>query len=374
MQANSGKGSSKKNSFPVRLRLHYSWILAFILIIALVATQFPEAYSFWRRLLIGALTACIFLLMIIIKQVALNFIARNRNVAFRRVIIYVFGGVPGITREYSSPLLEILLGTAGLVFSLAVASLFYLLYIGLIIVGNEMWGGIISWLSFIFLLLSIFHFIPGYPLDGGRILRGLMWRATGDYDRAMRISVWIGGGVVFACIAGGILMLFLQQAWLLGITLIFVGLVLYSALANRNRLISIRRTLQNTKVKDVMSGEYPHITPQMSVARIIQDYCLVTGQYYFLVVSDDKLLGSVGLRNIRSVPRRKRGNTTIASIMVPAEHSIAASTNQSAADAIEQMVEMDFEEIPVIEDGKVIGTVFRDKLMHLAKIKSELRI
>jgi predicted transcriptional regulator len=243
-----------------------------------------------------------------------------------------------------------------------------------VVAGNELWGSLISWLTFIFSLLTVFHFIPGYPLDGGRILRALLWRATGDYDWATRISTWVGEGIALACIAGGLLVLFLNQQWLLGITLVYSGWVLYRATAQINRLTLMRQTLRNVTVADTMSRRYPHVTSQISVAQLIRDYSLVTGQYYFPVVSDDKLLGSVPLQSIKSVPKRLRNSTTVAKIMTPARNLIVAYTNQSAADAYEQMVEMDFDEMPVMEGDRVVGTVFQDKLQHLAKIKAELRM
>ena len=374
MKVQTSSRPGEKKYFPIRLRLHYTWFLAFIFIMAVVATQFPEAYSFWRRLLLGVATALIFLIMIIIRQLAVNFIAYRRNVMYRRVTLYIFGGVPGIVREYTSPVLEILLGSAGLMFSLLVTGLFYLFFAALVVAGNELWGGILSWLTFVFALLTVFHIIPGYPLDGGRILRALIWRATGDYDRATRISTWLGEGLALACIAGGLLVLFLNQLWLFGITLVFSGWVLHRAAAQINRLTLMRRTLRNVTVVDTMSGEYPHVTPQMSVAQLIQDYSLVTGQYYFPVVSDDKLLGSVRLQSIKSVPKKLRNSTTVAKIMTPSRNLIVAYMNQSAADAFEQMVEMEFDEMPVMEGDRVVGTVFQDKLIHLAKIKTELRM
>jgi predicted transcriptional regulator len=374
MKTQTSGGHGEKKYFRIRLRLHYTWFLAFIFIISVVATQFPEAYSFWRRLLLGVVTALIFLIMIIIRQLAVNFIAHRRNIMYRRVTLYIFGGVPGITREYTSPVLEILLGSAGLMFSLLVTILFYLFYVALVVAGNVMLGSLLSWLTFVFSLLTVFHFIPAYPLDGGRILRGLIWRATGDYDRATRISTWVGEGIALACIAGGLLVLFLNQQWLFGITLVFSGWVLNRSTAQINRLTLMRRTLRNVAVSAIMSREYPHVTPQMSVAQLIRDYSLVTGQYYFPVVSDDKLLGSVTLQSIKSVPKKLRNSTTVAKIMTPARNLIVAHTNQSAADAYEQMVEMDFDEMPVMEGDRVVGAVFQDKLTHLAKVKTELRM
>ena len=312
--------------------------------------------------------------MIVVKQIAVDVIARRRNVLYRRVTLYILGGVPGITREYTSPVLEMLLGVAGLMFSLVLAAIFYLIYVALVVAGSYIFGSLIAWLAFVFLLLTVFHIIPAYPLDGGRILRAVIWRSTGDYNRATRISTWVGEGLAFACIAGGLLILFLNQQWLFGITLIFCGWVLYLATARINRLNSLRQTLANVSLLDVMSREYPHTSSRISIAQLIREYSFTTGRNYFLVVSDEKLLGSVTLLNIKSIPKKLRDSTTVAEIMTPADSLLVAYTNQSAADVFEQMAEMDFDEMPVMEGEKVVGAVFQVNLQNLAKIKSDLRI
>jgi Zn-dependent protease len=363
-----------KKSFRIRLRLHYTWFFAFLFIIGIVATQYPESYIFYRRILLGIVASLIFLLMVIFRQLALNLIAGRRNIIFRRVTLYIFGGVPGIMREYTSPVLEILLGTAGLMFNLLITVFLYSIYVVLVIVGNTLFGNIIAWLSFLFLLFTVFHFIPAFPLDGGRILRALIWRGTHDYDRATRVAAWIGQGVGIACIISGLVFLFANQEWLLGTTLVLVGWALAVAATRISRNTILRHSLKDIMVKDTMSKQYPHAAPHMSVAKIIREYCLVSGQYYFTVVEEDKLLGSVGLRDIKSVPRRLRERTGVEKVMTPSRNMLTANTNQSAEDAYEQMVEMEFGEMPVMEEGKVVGAVFQDKLHRLARIKTELRM
>ena len=371
-QADISKGENKR--FHIRLRLHYTWIFAFIFIIGIVYTQFPESYTFYRRVLLGIVASLIFLLVIIFRQLIINYLAGRRNVIFRRVTIFMFGGVPGIMQEYTSPTLEVLLGAAGLMFSLSFTIILYGVYAVLVIVGNTLFGGIVAWLSFVFFLFTCFHFIPAYPLDGGRILRALIWRATHNYDRATLISARIGQSVGIACIIGGLVMLFMDRELMLGITLILVGWALIAAANHTIRNTILKRSLKDMTVLDTMSRQYPQVTPQLSVAKIVREYSLVSGQYYFIVVSEDKLLGSVGLRDLKSVPRRLRERTRVTRIMTPAKNILMASVNQSAAEAYEQMVEMEFEEMPVMEEDKVVGVVFKDKLHRMATIRTAFRM
>ncbi len=374
MSAQSGGQHREKKYFPVRLRLHYTWIFVFIVIIAVVATQFTEALAFTQRILIGIVASFIFLLMVILRQLGIDFIARRRNVLFRRVTLYIFGGVPGISREYTSPLLEVLLGSAGLMFNILITALLYGIYVTLVIGGNTLYGGLLSWLAFAFSLFTVIHFIPAYPLDNGRNLRALLWRLTHDYYKATRISVWVGEGISFGIVVAGIAVVFINQEWLFGIALILIGWIIYVATAQINRNAVMGHTLRDLPVSGIMSKHYPHAAPHMSVATIIREYSVVSGQYYFMVVGDNHLLGSVGLKDIKSVPRKLRDATVVAEIMIPSRNILTSYPSQSAADAYEQMLEMDFEQMPVIESGNVVGAVFFDKLQHLAKIKNELRM
>ena len=363
-----------KKSFRIRLRLHYTWVFVLLFIIGIVTTQYPESYTFPRRVLLGIVASLIFLLMVILRQLALNYIASHRNIIFRRVTLYIFGGLPGITREYTSPVLEILLGSTGLMVNFLLTIFLYAIYVVLVVVGNTLFGNILSWLITVFFLFTVFHFIPAYPLDGGRILRAVIWRATRDYDRATIITSWIGLGVGIACIIAGVVILFLNQEWFMGITLFLVGWALSLAGTRKRRNIILKRSLKNMTVLDIMSRQYPHAGPQMSIAKIIREHCLVSGQYYFMVVAEDKLMGSLELKNINSVPRRLRERTRVEKVMTPSRHILTAYPSQSAADAYEQMVEMDFEEMPVVEEGKVVGAVFHEKLHHLATIRTALRM
>jgi Zn-dependent protease len=374
MTTEAGSSKNAAKSFRIRLRLHYTWVFVFIFIIGIVTTQYTESYVFYRRILLGVVAALLFLLMIILRQLALNFLATHRNIIFRRVTLYVFGGLPGIMREYTSPVMEILLGSAGLMFNLIITVLLYAVYIVLVVAGNTLFGNILAWLSFVFFMFTVFHFIPAYPLDGGRILRAVIWRATRDYDRATVITSWIGQSVGIACIIVGLVILLMNQQYFTGITLFLIGWALSAATARIRRNIKLKRSLKDIKVLDIMSRQYPHAGPQMSIAKIIREYSLVSGQYYFMVVSEDKLLGSVELRNINSVPRRLRERTRVEKVMTPSRHILVAYTGQLAADAYEQMVEMDFEEMPVVDEGKVVGAVFQGKLHNLATIRTTLRM
>ena len=357
----------------VRLRLHPTWAVAFILIIAMVVTEFPEAYPLWQRIILGIAASLLFFIAVGFREVILNFLAINRGIPLQRVTLFAIGGLPQIPKGDTRPLLELLMVAAGLLVNLAIAGILYTVHSALVNTTNVIIDGIILWTAYLYFLLAIFHFIPVFPLDGGRLLRVLLWKLTGDYDRATNIASWAGQGLGFLLIAFGILLLVLSRQWFNGLTLIFVGWVLYLAAAQSRRQTALREALQHIAARDMLSGENPIIaTPQLTIGQLVRNCILVTGQRYFVVAEEGKLLGVVTIHDIKRVPKKRWNRTKISRVMTPAGQLRTASAQQSAASLLEQMEELGIKRMPVLENDEVIGVISRDSLNRLKKTRVEL--
>jgi len=355
----------------VRIRLHYTWAIAFVLITAVVVTQFPEAYPLWQRIALGIAASLLYFIAVYIREFVLSLVALGKGIPVKRVTLFSFGGVSRIAREATLPILELLLAVAGLLSNLIIAGIFYVAYIVLVTAGSIIIAGLIQWLAFIYFMLALFHFIPGFPLDGGRVLRALLWRATEDYDRATHIASWTGWGIGLLCITWGILALVAGQ-WFVAILLAFMGWVLQSAVAQSRRQAALSKALQNIMAQDVMARECPIISQQLSLGQLVQGCILVTGQRYFVVADGDKLQGIVTMRNIKRIPKERWDSTLIGEIMTPASKLKSAQVEQPAVSLLEQMDELGINQIPVLEQDKVIGIVTRDSLIRLDKTRAEL--
>jgi len=357
----------------VRLRLHPTWAVAFILIIAMMVTQFPEAYPLWQRTIWGVTAGLLFFIAVGFREIILNFLALNRGIPVQRVTLFAIGGLPQIPKGDTRPLLELLLATAGLLFNLVIAGIFYAIHSALVNTGNVIIDGIILWTAYLYFLLALFHFIPVFPLDGGRLLRTLLWKLTGDYDRSTNIASWAGQGLGLLLIACGILLLVLSRQWFNGLTLVFVGWVLYLAAVQSRRQTALREALQHIAARDMMSGESPIIaTPQFTIGQLVRDCILVTGQRYFVVAEEGKLRGVVTTRDIKKVPKKRWNSTKISRVMTPASRLRTAKAQQSAASLLELMDELGIKRMPVLENDKVIGVISQDNLNRLKKTRVEL--
>jgi Zn-dependent protease len=358
--------------FRVSLRLHRGWAIAFIVITAIVVTQFPEAYPLWLRIALGIAAVLLFFAAVGIREVILNFLALSRGMPEKRITLFVFGGVSQIAEEETLPVLELLLAMAGLLCNLVITGILYGIYSVLVNTGSSRVSGLILWSAFMYFMLALFHFIPALPLDGGRLLRALLWKATGDYNRATGIASWAGQGIGLIFIAGGILLLVLAQQWFNGVVLVFVGWVLQTAAMQSRRPVVLRRVLHGVKARDVMAQDCPLISRQLTLGRLVRDYILVSGQRYFVVARGARLEGVVSVPNIKKVPKKRRRSTTVAEIMTPAGELRMARAEQPAASLLEQMNEWQIDYMPVLEQDGVIGIVVRDSLTRLVKTRAEL--
>lgn len=357
----------------VRLRLHPTWAVAFILIIAMVITQFPEAYPVWQRVILGVAASLLFFIAVGFREVVLNFLAINRGIPLQRVTLFAIGGLPQIPKGDTRPLLELLMVTAGLLLNLVIVGILYAVHSALVNTANVLIDGIILWTTYLYFLLTLFHFIPVFPLDGGRLLRTLLWKLTGDYDRATNIASWAGQGFGLVLIALGILLMVLSRQWFNGLMLVFVGWVLYLAAVQSRRQTALREALQHIAARDMLSGESPiMVTPHLTIGQLVRDCILVTGQRYFVVAEEGKLRGVVTISDIKRVPKKRWNSTRIAKAMTPASRLKTASAQQSAASLLELMDELRIRRMPVLEENKVIGVISQDNLNRLKKTRGEL--
>ena len=315
----------------------------------------------------------IFFIAVGFREVILNFLAINRGIPLQRVTLFAFGGLPQIPKGDTRPLVELLMVAAGLLVNLLIVGILYAAHSALVNAGNVIMDGIVLWTTYLYFLLALFHFIPVFPLDGGRLLRTLLWKLTGNYDLSTNIASWAGQGFGLLLIAGGIVLLVLSRQWFNGLTLIFVGWILYLAAVQSRRQTALREALQHIAARDMMGGESPIIaTPQFTIGQLVRDCILATGQRYFVVAEEGKLLGVVTTRDIKRVPKKRWNSTKIGRVMTPAKRLRTASAQQSAASLLEIMDELGIKRMPVLENDKVIGVISRDSLNRLKKTRVEL--
>jgi Zn-dependent protease/CBS domain-containing protein len=363
--------------FGIPLRLHYTWFIIFALVtFSLVLNPLvePPYPPIEQRIILGILTSLLFFASIITHELAHSILAIRNNIPVKEITLFVFGGVSQITKEATHPRTELSIAIVGPLTSLALAGIFYGLYLLLAGTQQILAASLMWWLAAINLILAVFNLIPGFPLDGGRVFRALVWQRTHDYHRATRIATRVGQGIAYAFIAGGIALIFALQLWLNGLWLIFIGWFLHDAARASYRQVLIRDTLVGITARQVTDYACPLIPPHLNLMELVQQHVLPTGRNCFLITRGAELEGMVTLQQIKEVPRTRWEITSVQDIMTPAGKLKVAYADQDIFSVLQEMDGENANHIPVIEAGKVIGIINREDIARFLRTRADFGI
>ncbi|TET47192.1 MAG: site-2 protease family protein [Dehalococcoidia bacterium] len=364
--------------FGIQFRIHYSWFIIFVLITGSLSWQyFPYTYPEWSAptyWLTGIATSLLFFASVVAHELAHSLVARANDIPVKSITLFLFGGVAHMTREASRHGAELRMALAGPVASLVIGGLFFGLHLLLQSV-NEPVAALTFWLARINVVLALFNLIPGFPLDGGRVFRSLLWRFSGNYQRATRIAFEVGRGVGYLFVAGGVILMFLsRENWFNGLWLAFIGIFLTYMATASYRQTQWQAALMGVKVADVMTTTCPVISPYVTISRVVQDYIFVGGHQCFMVTDGGELQGILTLRNIKSVDQKTWDTTAVSDVMTPAERLKVVRMDEEVLSVLEQMEEYGISQMPVESEGRVIGLVTRDDVLRLLYTRSRLGI
>ena len=359
--------------FGIPLRLHYTWFIIFALVTSsLVLYPFEQPYPIEQRILLGILTSVLFFASIITHELAHSLLAIRNKIPVKEITLFVFGGVSQITKEATSPRVELSIAIVGPLTSLAMAGIFYGLYLLLAGAQQSLAASLMQWLAMINVILALFNLIPGFPLDGGRIFRAIVWQRTHDYHRATSTATKVGQGIAYAFIAGGLALIFALQLWFNGLWLIFIGWFLHDAARSSQQQILLRDSLIGITARQVTDYSCPIIPPHLNLAELVQQYILPTGRSCFLVTRGAGLEGMVTLQQIKKVPRTRWAITSVQDIMTPASKLKVAHADQDVLSILQEMSGEYANHIPVIEAEKVVGVINREDLTRLLRTRADL--
>jgi Zn-dependent protease/CBS domain-containing protein len=385
-----GGGFNLDKVFGIQIRLHFTWFIIFLLVtVSLVSPHWSQ----WLSWVIGIITSLLFFASVLAHELAHSLVGRANGIPIKSITLFIFGGVAQMTKEAAKAGAEFKMAAAGPACSLAIGGIFGLIWFFIQSatgsIGNlsslfwqsifglaetpvaEMARGL-AWLAFINVALAAFNLIPGFPLDGGRVFRSLVWRFSGNYKRSTRIATRLGQGVAYAFILGGILIMFLLHDWLSGLWLVLIGWFLQSAASTSYRQAQWYEALRGVIASQVMTPYYMTVPPNITLTQLVLGYVLPTGQRFFLVADEGGFKGILTLRNIKSVPQSNWNTIQVEKIMVPADQLKIARPEQDALSVVEQMNENDINQMPVVHEGRVIGLITRDNLIRALRTRADL--
>jgi Zn-dependent protease/predicted transcriptional regulator len=363
--------------FGIQFRIHFTWFVIFFLITLSLSWEFfPASYPDWSQPLywvMGIITSLLFFISVLAHELAHSLVGRVNGVPIKSITLFIFGGMAQMTKEATRAGAELKMAIAGPACSLAISGIFALLW-WLTRGVFEPVAAMAFWLALVNATLAVFNLIPGFPLDGGRVFRSLVWRLTGNYQRATKIATRLGQGVAYAFILGGILIMVLLHEWLSGLWIILIGWFLQNAASISYRQAQQREVLQSFTAAQVMTSDYMAIPPNITVSQLVLEYVLSRGHRLFLVTNADVVKGMVTLQNIKSVPRSNWDTIPVEKIMVPVDQLKAARLEQDALSILEQMDENNINQMLVVNEGRIIGLITRDNLVRFLRTRAELRV
>jgi Zn-dependent protease/CBS domain-containing protein len=345
----------------IPIGLDYSWFLIFGLLIWLLATRhFPAEFPRWAPSLywlVGAATAILFFVSVLLHELGHSAVARRYRVSVRSITLFVFGGVSQMDAEPPSAGAEFRIAVAGPLVSFALAALFYALQA--VAGGIRPLYALAEYLAYINLALAVFNLIPGYPLDGGRVFRAIVWAIIHDLQRATLIAAAVGRGFGFLFIAIGVWQL-LAGNLIGGLWIAFIGWFLESAAAAQTAQVVIRGALAGHTVSQAMSGQCPIVPGNLTLQELVERQILGAGQRSFLVNRGGTVVGLMTLARIRQVPQSNWATTTVEHAMLPLEGSKRVAPDTPLSTAMELMARDSESQLPVMSNGKAVGVLTRE--------------
>jgi Zn-dependent protease/CBS domain-containing protein len=375
----------------IEIGIHYSWILAFGLFIWIFARgTFPQAFPEWNLStywIAGAVVSFMIFVSVLIHELCHSLVARKRGLKVSSIVFFIFGGVSNIEKEPEKASVEFIMSAAGPVSSLILAGVFIGLAYVLFLPDNifnpksfvQPFIGTLFYIGWINLLLAVFNIIPGFPLDGGRVLRSIIWGITKSLYKATIIAGNIGRAFGWLLIILGVLALFnidlgfLTGGLVNGIWLILIGWFLTSAADNVMRETTLQQELAGVRVREVMDRSPECVSPAASIESIVHESFIQHGRRAVPVCSDSKLLGIVTLFDVKKVSQDRWLNTPVQEVMTRAP-LLSVSQEDDLNGALKILAKNGLNQIAVIDEGHLVGLLSRADVIRYLQTRQELGV
>jgi Zn-dependent protease len=374
-----GRGSISIGTIAgIRIYLHPSWFVIAFLITFMLAVSLPDTFPGWQPALywvVAAVVAALFFASVLAHELSHAFVARRFGVEVRDITLFIFGGAASLEQDAPAPRAEAVVAAAGPLSSIVIGLV--LLALAAVIRQPQL-EATIGWLANVNLALGVFNLIPGFPMDGGRILRAVLWKLRGDQVSATRIAAAVGRGFGYLLIGLGVWLVFQGPDLLTsGIWLALIGWFLSSAAESAVVQVSVERSLRGVRVRDVMESEPPSVSPNETLADLINDRLMRGEHRSFLVRHDDGgLAGLVTLTDVRRLAREDWPSARVTDVMTRYSDLETVGPDDPVDRALGVLQQREVNQLPVVTDGgrTVVGLLTRAGILRLIDTRLKLGV
>lgn len=353
-----------------------SWIIVFVLFLwSFAASYYPDRYPGWTTqayFVAGLTTTLFFFASIVVHELGHALIASRFGIRTRRITLLPIGGLAEIEREAQKPFQEFAIAIAGPVTSLLLGALFLGLYV-IVHPFSVPLGGITAYLGWVNIALAVFNLVPGYPMDGGRVLRAIVWGLTKSYSRGTRVAASVGSLIAYGFIFIGVVLVFNGQI-ANGIILAFIGwFVLMSAQGNVQQL-TLQQELMGVTVEHVMTRDFAVVQAGATLTQVINETFLAYNTRAGSVEQGGRFVGIVTLSDVVRVPQDRWEGTRVEAVMIPMARLISVAPTDQVLAALERLQQGSFNQLPVIANGHIVGLLTRNDLLRFVQLRAALHL
>ncbi|MDA8327228.1 MAG: site-2 protease family protein [Nitrospiraceae bacterium] len=359
----------------IQISIDFSWFIIFFLLLwSLSVGYFPHAFPreksavYWAA---GFAATILFFASVLIHELAHSLVAMRHGLSIPSITLFIFGGVSQLSEEAKDPSSELKIAIAGPISSLMLAGVFYGLQALATGSSHPITGAVMGYLAVINGALAVFNLIPGFPLDGGRVLRAIYWKTKGSLSKATKLASDIGKIVaVIFIIFGGLQVL--AGALISGLWFVFIGIFLRSVAQSGYQEVVLKQLLNSAVVRDIMvlSRDTVKVSPRMGLDKLVKDYFLHYGYKGFPVFDGETPVGLVSLADIRGIPEGTLPARTVEEVMKPLNDEIIVSPDTALSDALLRMRQDG--RLLVMAQGHFLGLITKTGLLRFLEMKKVL--
>jgi Zn-dependent protease/predicted transcriptional regulator len=365
--------------FGIAIGLHYSWFIIAFLITLSLGWHFQSIYPDWGESVIwgtALATGLLFFVAIVLHELAHALVAKARHLPVRSITLFALGGIAGIEKETADPKTEFWMGIAGPIASVLIGTACLGVVAGLYGTSPARLPAspaqaMLVWLGYINLMLAAFNMIPGFPLDGGRVLRAIIWWITGNAERATRLASRVGQIVALGFIFLGFFQFF-GGSGIGGLWLALIGWFLLDAAGASYAQVEMIASLRGLRVRDIMANDCARVDGRLSLKTFIDEYVLRTGRRCFVVEGNSGIVGLITPSDVKEFERERWPTTTVEMAMRPLSRLRTVAPESPVTEALEAMGREDLNQLPVMSKGRMEGILSRSHILQLLQSRAEL--
>jgi Zn-dependent protease/predicted transcriptional regulator len=362
----------------IPIRIHYTLWFVFILIAwSLAVGYMPHQYpglstvTYWA---IGIASAIILFVSVLVHELSHSYIAKKNGLPIARITLFFFGGVSEMTEEPQDPGLEVRMAAAGPLMSFLIAGVLGTLwYLGRFAQAPIAVIATLGYAALINAILGAFNLLPAFPLDGGRVFRGSIWKRSNNFVGATRTATRVSEVLSLLMMFGGFVFILFGD-FVDGIWVIVLGWFIRSGAETSLKQTLVGEALLGVSVGDIMTKEVLTVPPEITVQKLVSDYLLVHRHGGYPVMKNGEVLGVVTLQSARAVPKEKRDYVTVREAMVPIEHTVMVKSSVTALDAMQKMARNKVGRVLVIDGGRLAGIATREDIVSTIQTRQELEL